>query len=119
MKLTSTILGAGLAILALIGLATASMPTHAEGFSQSLGPVGANEPIITTVGNTRVLAFYETDGSHCGMHIVMWDHADESGRSAVRFRVTLDPRQVVRIDTAENKSLDLQCGESADTLAIA
>jgi hypothetical protein len=32
--------------------------------------------------------------------------------------VTLDPRQKVHIDSAENKSLDLQCGESADTLAI-
>jgi len=99
-------------------LAATIMPTYAEDLSQNLGPVGANEPILTNVGNKRVIAFYETDGDHCGMHIVVWDRADVSGGSAARFRVTLDPRQVVHIDTAENKSLDLQCGESADTLAI-
>jgi len=118
MKITSKMLGAGLAILALVGLAAASMPTHAEDLSRNLGPVGANEPILTTVGNKRLIAFYETDGDSCSMHIVMWDRADVSGGSAARFQVTLGPRQVVHIDTADNKSLNLQCGESADTLAI-
>ena len=63
-------------------------------------------------------AFYEADGSHCVMHVVMWDRGDESGDSAAGFRVTLDPRQVVHIDTAQNKSVGLQCGSAADTLAI-
>ena len=54
----------------------------------------------------------------CGMHVVMWDRGDESGNSAAGFRVTLDPRQVVHIDTAQNKSLGLQCGSAADTLAV-
>lgn len=99
-------------------LAAMSMPAYAEDPVQNLGPVGVNEPILTNVGNKRVIAFYETDGGRCGMHIVVWDHADVSGGSAARFRVDLDPRQVVHIDTAENKWLGLQCGESADTLAI-
>ena len=83
-----------------------------------LGPVGPNDPIVKTVGRKTVLAFYEADGSHCVMHVVMWDRGDESGGSAAGFRVTLDPRQVVHIDTAQNKSLGLQCGNAADTLAI-
>ena len=49
---------------------------------------------------------------------MMWDRGDESGDSAAGFRVTLDPRQVVHIDTAQNKSIDLECGSAADTLAI-
>jgi len=49
---------------------------------------------------------------------VVWDRADVSGDSAARFRVTLAPREVVHVDTPENESLDLQCGDSADTLAI-
>ena len=65
-----------------------------------------------------MIAFYEANGDHCGMHIVVWDRADDSGGSAARFRVTLNPRQMVHIDSADNKSLDLQCGERADTLAI-
>ena len=98
--------------------AAMSMPTYAEDLAENLGPVGASEPILTNVGNKRVIAFYKTDGEHCGMHIVVWDRADVSGGSAARFRVTVDPHQVVHIDTPRNESLDLQCGESADKLAI-
>jgi hypothetical protein len=99
-------------------LTAASAPSYAEELAQNLGPVGPNEPILTNVGSKRVIAFYEANGDHCGMHIVVWDHADVSGGSAARFRVTLSPRQMVHIDSADNKSLDLQCGERADTLAI-
>ena len=52
------------------------------------------------------------------MHVVIWDRGDESGDSAAGFRVTLDPHQVIHIDTAQNKSIGLQCGSAADTLAI-
>jgi hypothetical protein len=93
-------------------------PARAGDMPEVLGPVGPNDPIVTTVGRKGVLAFYEADGSHCGMHVVMWDRDDESGDSAAGFRVTLDPREVVHIDTAQNKSLGLQCGNTADTLAI-
>jgi hypothetical protein len=94
------------------------MPAYAEELAQNLGPVGPNEPILTTVGSNRVIAFYEANDNHCGMHIVVWSIADVSSGSAARFRVTLNPRQKVHIDSADNKTLDLQCGENADTLAI-
>ena len=99
-------------------LTVASTHSFAGDPPEVLGPVGPNDPIITAVGRKTVLAFYEVDGTNCGMHIVMWDRGDESGDSAAGFRVTLDPRQVVHIDTAQNKSLGLQCGSAADTLAI-
>ena len=99
-------------------LAAACMPTYAEDLPQNLGPVGANEPILTNVGSKRIIAFYENDGDRCGMHIVVWDHADVSGGSAARFRVTLAPREVVHVDSPENESLNLRCGDSARTLAI-
>jgi hypothetical protein len=102
----------------LVVLGGYGLPTRADELTQVLGPVGPNDPIVTTVGRKSVIAFYEADGSHCGMHVVMWDRDDESGDSAAGFRVTLDPRQVVHIDTAQNRSLGLQCGNAADTLAI-
>ena len=102
----------------LVVLGGYGLPVRAGEPIQVLGPVGPNDPIVTTVGRKSVLAFYEADGGHCGMHIVMWDRGDESGDSAAGFRVTLDPRQVVHIDTAQNKSISLQCGSAADTLAI-
>ena len=101
-----------------MALVLASAPTYADDLSQNLGPVGPNEPILTTVGGKRVIAFYEADGGSCGMHVTVWDRADISGGSAARVSVTLDPRQVIHIDTPENKSLNLQCGQYADTLAI-
>ena len=101
-----------------LALTVASTPSFAGDPPEVLGPVGPNDPIVKTVGRKTVLAFYEADGSHCVMHVVMWDRGDESGDSAAGFRVTLDPRQVVHIDTAQNKSLGLQCGSAADTLAI-
>jgi len=102
----------------LVVLGGYGLPAFANDLTEVLGPVGPNDPIITTVGRKGVLAFYEADGSHCGMHVVMWDRDDESGDSAAGFRVTLDPRQVVHIDTAQNRTLGLQCGSAADTLAI-
>ena len=102
----------------LVVLGGYGLSARAGDMTQVLGPVGPNDPIVTTVGRKGVLAFYEADGSHCGMHVVMWDRDDESGDSAAGFRVTLDPHQVVHIDTAQNRTLGLQCGSAADTLAI-
>lgn len=115
---TLTRLSSFAALGTLLVVGGSNLSARAEELAQNLGPVGPNEPILTTVGSKRVIAFYEVNGDHCGMHIVVWDHADVSGGSAARIRVTLDPRQTVHIDSAENKSLDLQCGENANTLAI-
>ena len=38
--------------------------------------------------------------------------------SAARVRVSLNPRQMVHIDSAESKSINLQCGDYAETLAL-
>jgi hypothetical protein len=50
---------------------------------------------------------------------VVWTTTDVNADSAARFQTTLNPRQMMHIDTAENKSLDLQCGDNAESLAIA
>jgi hypothetical protein len=49
---------------------------------------------------------------------VVWDRSDDSGDSAARVRVSLNPRQMVHIDSAESKSINLQCGDDAETLAL-
>jgi hypothetical protein len=108
----------GFATAGVFALAVASTASFAQDLPEVLGPVGPNHPIVTTVGRKAVLAFYEADGTHCGMHIVMWDRDDISGQSTAGFRVTLNPLEVVHIDTAQNKSLGLQCGSTAQTLAI-
>src|SRR5262245_35101441 len=107
-----------LAAAGALALTVASASASADELAQNLGPVGPNEPILTSVGSKRVIAFYEANGGRCGMNIVVWDRADQSGNSAARVRVTLKPREVVHIDSVDNKSLNLQCGEHASALAI-
>jgi hypothetical protein len=101
-----------------LALTVASIPTRADELAQNLGPVGAHEPILATVGSKRVIAFYEPGAGSCGLHVVVWNRTDESGSSAARVRVSLNPRQMVHIDSAENKSINFQCGDNAQTLAL-
>jgi len=48
----------------------------------------------------------------------VYNLADDSGASAAQIRVSLNAGQVVNIDSPDNKSLSLQCGDSAQTLKI-
>ena len=60
----------------------------ADELVQNLGPVGPHEAILTEVGNKRLIAFYEPDGVNCGLNVVMWDSADDSGENPARVRVS-------------------------------
>jgi hypothetical protein len=111
---TSSLLALGTVIV----LGGMNLPARGDQFTEHLGPVGPHEPILTTVGSKRVIAFYEPSAGLCGMHVVVWDSADASGGSAARVRVSLNPRQMIQIDSSENKSINLQCGNFAETLAL-
>jgi hypothetical protein len=103
---------------AILALTAPNSPARADELAQNLGPVGPHEPILTTVGSKRVVAFYEPDGGHCAVHAVVWNTTDVNADSAARFQATLNPRQKIQIDSPENKSVHLQCGDNAKTLAI-
>jgi hypothetical protein len=104
---------------ALVALTAASTPAWADELAQNLGPVGPHEPILTTVGSKRVIAFYAPDSGHCALNAVVWDNTDaDTDMSAVRIRVSLGPSQMVHIDTVEQKSLNLECGDNAEKLAV-
>ncbi len=103
---------------ALVALTAVSTPARADELVQNLGPVGPHEPILAWVGNKRIIAFYEPDSGNCAVHVVVWDPKDVNAESTAGFQATLNPRQMAHIDTAENKSLYLQCGDYADRLAI-
>jgi hypothetical protein len=95
-----------------------ALPARAEEPIQNLGPVPAHVPIVTTFGNKGVIAFYEPDGAHCGLYAVVYNLADESGGSAVQVRLGLNAGQIVSLDSPDDKSLSLQCGDSAEALKI-
>ncbi|MGC2408864.1 MAG: hypothetical protein WA441_02350 [Methyloceanibacter sp.] len=102
---------------AIVAFTAASTPARAEEMVQNLGPVGPHEPILATVGSKRVIAFYVPGGGHCAVHAVVWNGDDTDANTATRFRVSLNPGETVQIDTAENKSFTLRCGDYAETLA--
>ena len=88
-----------------------------------MGPVGPNEALLATIGNKRVIAFYEPDNGHCAVNAVVYDKtdADTGMTTSARVRVSLDSREIVHIDSADNesvKSLNLQCGKNAEKLTI-
>jgi hypothetical protein len=102
----------------VVALTTASIPARADELAQNLGPVGAREPILTTLGSKRVIAFYEPDSGTCTVNVVVWNPTDVKSESTVSFKATLNARQMAHIGTGESKSLDLQCGDNAESLAI-
>ena len=108
---------------AVVVVCTLGTPARAIELAQNLGPVGPHEAILTEVGSERVLAFYEPDNGRCAVNAVVFDKTDAyTGRTtAVRVRVSLNPREIVHIDSPDNKSfksLNLQCGENAEKLTI-
>jgi hypothetical protein len=103
----------------LIALTAASTPARADEMVQNLGPVGPNEAVLVTIGSTHLIAFFEPGGGRCALNAVVWDNLTaDAGTSAKRVRVSIEPGQIVYIDTAEQQSLHLQCGSNAATLAV-
>jgi len=105
---------------AIIALSAASTPTRADEVVQRYGPVGPNDTILATFGNKRVIAFYELDNGRCAVNAVVFEQTDaETGMTtAARVRLNLSPRQMVHIDSSDNQTLNLQCGDYAKTLAV-
>ena len=115
-SLTRTHIATLAVVGAVMALTAASAPTSGEELATNLGPVGPHQPIVASVGGSRVVAFYTQDGGNCAVQAVVW--RDESGDDAARVRVTLRPRQIVHIDSVEQKTLNLQCGERGEQLAV-
>jgi len=103
---------------AFIALTAVSFSARADELPQNLGPVGPHEPILTTIGNKRVLAFFEPGSGKCAFQAVIWNTTDDNDDTASRVRTDLNPRQIVLIDTPDNKTLKLECGDNAERLVI-
>ena len=104
---------------AFVTLTAVGCPARANELIQHLGPVGPHESILATFGNKRVIAFYAPDNGRCAVNAVVFQKADaETGNTtAARVRVDLNPHQMVHIDSTDNKSLTLRCGDYAEKLS--
>jgi hypothetical protein len=59
----------GFAAAGALALTVANVPAFADELTQNLGPVGPNEPILTTVGSKRVIAKSQTSLSAVGTSV--------------------------------------------------
>jgi hypothetical protein len=105
---------------AIAALAATHTSARADGLPQNLGPVGPNDTILMTFGSKRAIAFYQVDNGHCAVNAVVYEKTDaETGlTTATRVRVSLDPRAMVHIDSPDNETMSLQCGDRAETLNV-
>ena len=101
---------------AFLALTVSGTPARADEMAQNLGPVGPHEPMITTVGSKRVIAFYVPGNGGCNVQAVIWNSADVNEDTTSRVRTNLNAGQSVIIDTPDNKTLKLQCGSKGDAL---
>ena len=93
---------------AVVAFTSLSVPVVAEEIT-SLGPVGPNEPILASVGSERVIAFYLPGNNQCAMHAVIGDRSSDSEPARTRIRISLEPGQILHIDSVEGDSLNLRC----------
>ena len=108
------------AMATVVALSGYGLPSHADELRQNLGPVGPHEPILTTFGNKRVIAFYEPADGRCALSAVVWEKSDaETGMTtASRVRVSLGQHEIVHLDSTDNKTITLQCGDYAESLKL-
>jgi hypothetical protein len=101
---------------AVVALTALSTPASANDMVQNLGPVPAHQPILKTVGNKNVLAFFEPGNGQCNVQAVIWN-VDEIETNPTRVQVSLYPGQSASIDSSATASFKLRCGDHAGTLA--
>jgi hypothetical protein len=101
---------------AVFALTALSTPSSANEMIQNLGPVPAHQPILKTVGNKNVLAFFEPGNGQCNVQAVIWN-VDEIETNPTRVQVSLYPGQSASIDSSATASFKLRCGDHAETLA--
>jgi hypothetical protein len=106
------------AAIALAVLAAGNVSARADEAITNFGPVGPGEPILVTLGNQRIVAFYAPERGGCSVSAVVWkDEGADAPYGSARVRISLKPGQTVQLDGAQRHSMSLLCGADAATLA--
>jgi hypothetical protein len=72
---------------AFMALTAVSAPASPDELAEYLDRSGPHEAILTTVGDQRVIAFYEPGNDHCSVHAVVWANTKTDAVSAARVRI--------------------------------
>jgi len=110
---------AAFATVGALALGVLSIPAVAQEPLTRTGPVGPYEPILTTMGSKRLIAFYVPDSGRCSINAIVFDAgATDAPYSASRVRINLWPGEAFYLDGAKRESINLQCGDKAASLAL-
>ncbi len=84
----------------------------------NLGPVGPYEPILTNVGESRLLAYYEPDKGKCAVNAVMSRAEPDGNVDAKRVRVALHPGELFYFDAENNERVVFTCAPDAKAMTV-
>ena len=102
-----------LSLFAATGLAGAG-----ESNMTNLGPVGPYEPILATVGKSRLVAYFEPDNGNCSVSVVISAASGDGGVKATRVRVALHPGELFHLDGVKNERIVITCAPNAKGMAV-
>jgi hypothetical protein len=102
---------------ALLALAASATSANANEIFQKSGPVGPEEPILVTVGQKHIIAFFVPGNGQCNVQAVIWNADDLEAKSAAGLRINLNPAQTALIDSSATQTLTLKCSDDADSLS--
>jgi len=106
------------AATALTVLAATDMAS-ADQAQVNLGPVGPYEPIVATVGDKRIIAYYAPEGGKCAISAVVFDTSTtDSGQTPARVRVALHPGELFHLDSVVDQTVVMTCGPHAEMITV-
>ena len=121
MTLRSRFLLLGAAMLSVLVAFTAALSprAHAQEASTNFGPVGPSEPLLGKIGTQRIVAFFKPAAGRCAVMAVVWGDSDaKQPYASTRVRVDLKPGEMVGLDAADRKSMNLLCGADAASMSM-
>jgi hypothetical protein len=96
-----------------------AFPALAEDPSINFGPVGPREPILATIGDKRIIAYYEPSGDNCYVSAVVFDASPSGGGYAsTRVRVALHRGELFDVDGTGERRVILLCSFKGDKLTV-
>ena len=114
----------GLAFSGLLIASLAAVATVASNASTALPAETTYVPmqaISHDLGSKAAIGYFVREGGACQVIMMIGDKADAESASmslAARLRLALLPGQRAGLDSEEGRSIDLTCGEAADTLIV-
>ena len=118
-----TTFGVSAFAVAIAAIFWVSGPAVSGGFPSEKDGDALFKPIQSisyTFGSKAVSGYFIQQNSVCLVTLMIAERSDPDlpSATAARVRIMLDPGQVAGLDSEEGRSLNLTCGEGAETLVV-